>query len=71
LLQEQYNPTTNELIEHTSVNQLTAEKVNEASSITSLEDCLFKFHKREELENTLHCRGCQGQQLHTKRLDIF
>ena len=61
LLEEHYNPTANEVIEHTSVAQLLEEQAIVNSQVTSLEDCLFKYHKKEDLEDSMHCTRCQSQ----------
>jgi len=71
LLEEQYNPTSNELLEHSTVSLLQAEAESAASSVTSLDDCLVKYHKREELEDKMKCKTCKNEQTHYKTVDLF
>jgi len=39
--------------------------------VTSLDDCLVKYHKKEELEDKMKCKVCKKETIHTKAMDIF
>lgn len=71
LLEENYNATANEVVEHASTAERPFDNEMQQHNYTSLEDCLANFNKTENIENEIHCGKCKSVQIHTKRLDIF
>ena len=69
-LSDGYNPVSNEVVEHASALKKTNEVVDQ-SNYTTLDDCLTKFHKTEQLENEVNCGKCKMKQVHFKRMEIF
>jgi len=69
-LAENYNAIANEVIEHASTKKKNLELVDQAN-YTTLDDCLTKFSKTEQLENETNCEKCKSQQVHFKRMEIF
>ena len=58
ILEEQYNQVANEVVEHVSTKEKTGE-IQDTSNYTTLDDCIMKFHKTEQLENEMTCAKCK------------
>ena len=69
-LAESYNPIANEVVEHASTRK-KANEINDQSNYTTLDDCLTKFHKTEQLENENNCEKCKSNQVHYKSMKVF
>ena len=69
-LADNYNAVASEVVEHASCKKRNNEMTDQANYST-LEDCLTKFHKTEQLENEVTCERCKGPQLHMKRMEVF
>ena len=61
----------NEVIEHASTRKKAHEVGASLQNYTTLDDCLTKFHKTEQLENEVNCEKCRTPQVHLKRMEIF
>jgi hypothetical protein len=68
-LADNYNPLISEVVEHSSVSQ----EIDDAALVnyTSLDDCIGKFHKTEQLENEVKCEKCAVPTMHLKKMEIF
>ena len=71
LLAENYNQTANEVVEHASTKERGALEAQEQHNYTTLDDCLTKFHKTEQLENETACETCKSPQIHFKRMEVM
>ena len=69
-LSDGYNPAANEVVEHPSTRKETNE-IDDQANYTTLDDCLTKFHKSEQLENETTCEKCNSPQIHFKRMEMF
>ena len=69
-LAESYNPIANEVVEHASTRK-KANEILDQSNYTTLDDCLPKFHKTEQLENETNCEKCKSNQVHYKSMKVF
>lgn len=58
------------MIEHASTKKKTLETVDQVN-YTTLDDCMTKFNKTEQLENETNCEKCKSHQVHFKRMEIF
>ena len=57
-LAENYNSAANEVIEHASTKKKTLD-ANDQVNYTTLDDCLTKFNKTEQLESEQNCEKCK------------
>ena len=57
ILSEGYNNVANEVVEHASTRK-KANEVFDQANYTTLDDCLAKFHKSEQLDNEVNCEKC-------------
>jgi len=69
ILSEGYNNVANEVVEHASTRK-KANEVFDQANYTTLDDCLAKFHKSEQLDNEVNCEKCESAQIHLKSLSI-
>ena len=70
ILTEGYNAVANEVVEHGSTRKQAAAVVDQ-SNYTTLDECLTKFHKTEELDNPVKCDKCKTSQIHYKKMEMF
>ena len=70
ILDEGYNAVANEVVEHASTKLQAAAAVDQ-SNYTTLDECLTKFHKTEQLDNEVRCDKCNTRQIHNKKMEIF
>ena len=70
ILAENYNAVANEVVEHASTKK-RANEVTDTTNYSTLDDCLTKFHRTEQLENEVYCEKCRTQQVHFKKLEVF
>ena len=61
LLADNYNAQANEVVEHASTRKKANTEMADqaAANYTTLEDCLTKFNKTEQLENEVPCDKCK------------
>lgn len=52
LIEQEYNPTSNEIMRHNSINMYQDDLEDQ---IVSLEKCLKKFHDIEKLSDKTYC----------------
>ena len=69
-LADNYNAVASEVVEHASTKKRNNE-MNDQANYSTLEDCLTKFHKTEQLENEVTCDKCKSPQVHFKRMEVF
>lgn len=68
MIEEEYNPTANEVMRHPSINQFEDDVEDQ---IVSLEKCLKQFHDIERLPDTVYCRQCKMHKEHQKSYETF
>ena len=68
MIEEDYNPTSNEVLRHSSVYKVDQD---DDEKIVSLEKCLKKFHDIEKLTDQTYCSKCKEHQNHQKSFEIF
>lgn len=56
MIEEDYNPTSNEIMRHSSINMMDNEIEEQ---VVSLDKCLQKFHDTEKLLDQVYCSQCK------------
>lgn len=63
LIEEQYNPTSAEIMRHPSIYEHDDDVEDQ---IVSLERCIDKFHDIEKLDDETFCSKCASHRTHQK-----
>jgi len=69
MIEEEYNPMSNEIMRHSSIESLL--ETDDEEKVISLEKCLQKFHDVEKLTDSTYCSKCKDHQTHQKSFEIF
>lgn len=70
MIEEQYNPTVNEFLKHSSSDKAKV-VVEQEDQIITLETCLRKYHAVEKLQDEVNCESCKVPRVHFKSLHTF
>lgn len=68
MIEQEYNPTSNEILRHSSINLY---KDDLEDQIVSLEKCLQKFYDVEKLSDKTYCSNCKDHTDHQKSFETF
>jgi ubiquitin C-terminal hydrolase len=68
MIEEEYDPTSNEMTRHRSTEEVETEVEEQ---IISLDKCLQMFHDTEKLTDPSFCGKCKDHKEHQKSFEIF
>jgi ubiquitin C-terminal hydrolase len=68
MIEEEYNPTSNEVMRHSSLENF---ETDDEEKVISLENCLKKFHDVEKLTDSTYCSKCKEHVSHQKSFEMF
>jgi hypothetical protein len=61
MIEEEYNPISNEIMRHSSIEGF---EQDDEEKVISLEKCLQKFHDVEKLTDSTYCSKCKEHENH-------